>query len=189
MDDSSYVPEGFALFPSTAHRAASVVPPYRPRRSEGPHSVPVGGDDSIPGSRGSGSGRGSGTKSRLPSNRARPGTAAAVRSSLQPRGDRALRITWEPAGNINLRGRLAVRVRIASGSDQTCEQPFAPEWLDIAGIEYGGEMHKAGSDKKEVLLPDRSGNATIHLTAGLSDASGIELDIVQRTGEGGGASP
>ena len=183
-----YVPPGFAVVPSDAPRDATVVPPYRPRMPEGegsePNPQPGLGPNPGPGPEpGPGPRRRRGPQPRTRTS-PRPGTAAAVRRAFKPlvnqRGEaNSLALVWEPHESIT--GSMAVRVKVVSGSDQTCEQPFTPEWLDITGIEHDGVFYPAEEDKKEVTLPALRGSGIIRLAHSRPDSSGIEPDLVMRS--------
>ena len=121
-----YTPEGFAVFERPGGRRAERVAPYSPRQTEkedGEATTPQpseGSEGSVdPPGGGKGAGRGVRPKS---------GTVAAGRAAVIPvRNDadriEALRVYWRPRASRSKRaaGSLGVRVRVASGSDETCD--------------------------------------------------------------------
>ena len=76
----------------------------------------------------------------------------------------------------------AVRVRIPSGSDETCEQPFPPDWLQISKLVINGKSSTHGHSKYEARLPWGEVDFTIYLheSTALTDPSAVEVDIVRR---------
>ena len=181
-DSEEYTPPGFAIFQADLPRDAAIVPAYRPRMPEGQHPTPDPGPGPNPGP-GPGPGPGPNPNPR-PRPSPRPGTAAAVRRSFKPvlntRGEtESIAFAWEPQSTIS--SRLAVRLKVISGSDQTCEDPFIPQWLEVTGLDYNGIFYSAGEDNKEILLPAQQGTGLIHLAQAILDSSGVEPDIVLRS--------
>ena len=186
-DAQEYIPAGFAVFEGNTMREASVQPRYRPRptgseisESATTESYPQENSDPAPKPE---------TEPR-PKPKPRPkgpvvGKAASVRYSFRPETNsnqevEALTVVWEPKGGHDTQSQLAVRVRVASGSDETCDQPFPPDWLELTAIEYDGESHPPDSNAYELALPTRPGLVKIHLREPRSFATGIELDVVRR---------
>lgn len=188
-DTQEYVPAGFAVFEGNAMREASVQPRYRPRPTGSEVSEPATTEtypEENPDPDPDPKPKADPPKPRKP----RPkgpaaGKAAAVRYSLKPEINsrqevEALTVVWEPKGGHDTQTELAVRVRVASGSDETCDQPFPPDWLELAAIEYDGESHPPGTNAWELPLPAHPGLVKIHLRKPRSIATGIELDVVRR---------
>ena len=186
-DTQEYIPAGFAVFEGNAMREASVQPRYRPRPTSTEISEPAitntypDGPSPNPTPPGP-------TPPKPPKQRPKGpavGTAAAVRYSFKPDTNandevEALTVMWEPKEGHEARTELAVRVRVASGSDETCDQPIPPDWLELAAIEYDGASHPPGNNAWELPLPDHPGLVKIHLREPRPIATGIELDVVRR---------
>ena len=181
-----YTPEGFAVFERPGGRRAERVAPYRPRRSREeekevttpqPSSESKGAVD--PPGGGKGASRGA---------RPKPGRIVAGRSSVIPVRDddghiETLRVHWRPSdGSLKKPARsLGVRVRIPSGSDETCELPLGPTWLAIKELRLAGEAPvRPGNDGFEAVVPNRELEFTLKLAAPVDDAAAIEVDFVRR---------
>lgn len=183
-----YEPEGFALFQGDRIMVAEVAPPYRPRAGEEGNSevttlVP---DDDAPTidpperkKRKKKAGRG-----------ARPKPGPRMKGRLAVRGNlgrdgavTSLDVSWQPASTRRIKGsHQAARLRIPSGSDETCEQPLPPDWLQISKLVINGEPSTHGHNKYEARLPWGEVDFTLHLheSTSLTDPSGVEVDIVRR---------
>lgn len=183
-----YEPEGFALFQGDRITVAEVAPPYRPRAGEEGNSnvttlVP---DDDAPTidpparkKRKKKAGRG-----------ARPKPGPRMKGRLTVRGNlgtdgtvTSLDVSWKPSSTRRIKGSYqAARLRIPSGSDETCEQPLPPEWLRISKLVINGERKTRGHTKYEARLPWGEVDFTLHLheSTSLTDPSAIEVDIVRR---------
>ena len=180
-----YTPEGFAVFERPGGRRAERVAPYRPRRSpdeekEATTPQPSAGLEGAVDPPGGGKGAGRGT-------RPKPGTIVAGRSSVIPvRNDghvETLRVHWRPTEGHAKKpaARLGVRVRIPSGSDETCELPLSPTWLPINELRCAGAAPVRPADGGfEVIVPNRELEFTLKLAAPVSDAAAIEVDFVRR---------
>ena len=183
-----YEPEGFALFQGDRIMIAEVAPPYRPRAGEEGNSkvtTPVPDEDARPidpperKKRKKKGGRG-----------ARPKPGARVNGRMTVRGNlgrdgtvTSLDASWRPASTRRTAGSYqAVRVRIPSGSDETCEQPLPPDWLEISKIVIGSKPSTHGHSRYEARLPWGEVDFTVHLheSTSLTDPSAVELDIVRR---------
>ena len=182
-DNQEYTPQGFAVLQSTTLREAEPLPRYRPRRDQGrqatTHHTDTGGEDGPEHdpNRRNRNRRGAGT-------RPAPGTTVAVRSSIRLNQGKngkidTLTVAWTPRDGERV-ANLAVRVRVASGSDETCDQPLRPEWLKLDSIEYDNKSQSALGDGWELPLPQQPGVVTIRLASPLVSTAGIELDIVRR---------
>ena len=184
-----YTPPNFAVFAGRGAQLAEKVAPYRPRRipagEDGPDATtprPSGDDDTAaidPPGTGSGR-RGRGAKPK-------PGKTVSGRSSVVPlrNGDGridTLRVLWRPAQNRSkVTGRLGVRVRMPSGSDETCELPLGPQWLPIQEIRSSDGETITPADGYEAALPYGEVAFTLRLKEPVSDGGAIEVDFVRRT--------
>ena len=182
-----YEPEGFALFQGDRIMVAEVAPPYRPRAGEEGDSkvTTLVRDDDAPtidppepkGKKKAGRG-------------ARPKPGPRMKGRLAVRGNlgkdgtvTSLDTSWRPASTRRIAGSYqAARVRIPSGSDETCEQPLPPVWLQISKLVINGEPSTHGHSKYEARLPWGEVDFTLHLheSTSLTDPSAVEVDIVRR---------
>ena len=188
---AAFVPRDFAMFSGEAMRAADPVPRYRPRPAPGrprdgttpaPDEEGAAGEDKPGGPRG-------GRRGVAP----RPGRGVPVRASVAPRrgedGEyRTLRVAWRLRDGAD-GGLAGVRLRVPSGSDETCEQPLAPQWLPMRSIAHGGKVvARASGDggAAELVVPLAGGELEIALAEPLADPNAIEVDVVRRrTADGG----
>lgn len=179
-DRQEFVPQGFAVFPGERLRGVDVLPRYRPRLSEGEGEAIVPKPGPGPGPR---------TGSRRPNPRMpKRGRAVSLRSSLAPSSTNSgpidrLEVRWEPTDRkFNKDARVGIRIRRASGSDETCEQPIPPDWLKLKAVEIASGQITAAFDNSqcEAIVPAHVGHLTIVLDQPLNDLSGIQLDFVRR---------
>jgi len=66
-----------------------------------------------------------------------------------------------------------------SGSDATCDQPLADDWLPISQVRIGEQLLQANG-QYEINIPHEAGRMTIELFEPPDDTVGLELDIVRR---------
>lgn len=182
-----YKPPNFAALDANAVREADALPRYRPLRTDGLESTTNRGkgDESEQHEHNGGRSRRAGT-------RPAPGRSVAVRSSIRPEANSSgqvdsLTVVWEPRQG-ERSANLAVRVRVASGSDETCDQPFPPEWIRLASIEYDGQTQRLQGGGLEAPLPNRPTPVKIRLARPVAGADGIEIDVVRRRPQTGGGS-
>ena len=180
-DLQEFVPPGFAVFSGERLRGVEALPRYRPLQSEGDAGAIVPRP-------GPGPGPGPSPYPNPPNPRTpKRGRTISMRSSLVPASqaqgpiDR-LRVRWELTdGRSSNDVWLGLRIRRASGSDETCEQPIPPDWLRIKGVETaGGQRAAYKSSGYEVLVPAHLGHLTIVLMQPLAELTGIQLDAVRR---------
>jgi len=188
-----YTPDDFAIFGRQGAQLAEKVAPYRPRRASGEDSGSANATTPQPSGDGDakpidppGTGQGGGGRGAKP----KPGKSVPGRASVRamPNGTGevdALRVYWKPArGGASPKGYLAVRVRVPSGSDETCELPLGPRWLRIKEIHTEGDAPTRPSDPYEAPLPAGELEFTLTLTSPLVDAQAIEVDVVRRMDHG-----
>ena len=190
-----FTPTGFAMFRGDAEREAEKVPAYRPRRSpvdvpaaegvEGeesalkPDDVEGGPVDLAPGP---------GPRPKRPRRfTPKPGRSVRGRCSVRAIADAdgqisQLRVMWRPpSGAKRSSDNLAVRVRIPSGSDETCVHPIGPQWLRISELHCNGEVSGPQDGAGfEVELPRGEEPFTIILADRIPDANAVEVDVVGR---------
>ena len=89
---------------------------------------------------------------------------------------------WRPpSGAKRSSDNLAVRVRIPSGSDETCVHPIGPQWLRISELHCNGEVSGPQDGAGfEVELPRGEEPFTIILADRIPDANAVEVDVVGR---------
>lgn len=184
-----YEPEGFALFQGDRIMIADVAPPHRPRAGdEGGGEITTlgrgdGGRNVDPPERRS-------KKKKKPVRGARPKPGPRMKGRLTVRGNlgrdgtvTSLHASWRPASTRRVsRSYQAVRVRVPSGSDETCEQPLPPDWLQISKLVIDGNPSTHGHSKYEARLPWGEVDFTLYLhgSTSVTDASAVEVDIVRR---------
>ena len=189
-----FTPAGFAMFRGDAEREAEKVPPYRPRRSP----VEVSGAEGRPGEESApqpdteegGSvdrAPGPGPKPTRPRRfTPKPGRSLRGRCSVRAVADadgqlRQLRVMWRPPrGARRSSDNLVVRVRVPSGSDETCVHPIGPRWLRISELHCNGETTDPQDGGFEVKLPRGEDPFTIMLADRIPDANTVEVDVVGR---------
>ncbi len=170
--EDTFVPRGFALLPGSVEREAEKTPRYRPGTGRTKRKKPIG-----PG----------GGKPRTPGFSPKPGSAAAGRCAVRavPSKDGSIRrldVNWRLLKDAPAKGTLALRVRVPSGSDETCVSPIGPKWLRIARLDKmgGGHIVHPGEAAYELPLPRDITAFTIRLADPISDANAVEVDIVRR---------
>ena len=189
-----FTPSGFAMFRGDAEREAEKVPPYRPRRS--PVEVPAAeggpGEESTPQPDTEEGGSvdrepGPGPRPKRPRRfTPKPGRSIRGRCSVRAVADadgqlRELRVMWRPAhGAKRSSDNLVVRVRVPSGSDETCVHPIGPRWLRISELHCNGEVSDPQDGGFEVKLPRGEDPFTIRLADRIPDANAVEVDVVGR---------
>ena len=186
-DREEYKPPNFAALDANAIREADALPRYRPLRTDGLERTTHRGESNEPEAHEHNGGR-----SRRAGTRPAPGRGVAVRSSIRPEANPSgqidsLTVVWEPRQG-ERSANLAVRVRVASGSDETCDQPFPPEWIRLASIEYDGQTQRLQGDGCEAPLPSRPTPVKIRLARPVAGSDGNEIDVVRRRPQTGGDS-
>lgn len=186
-----FTPRGFAMFRGDSEQEAEKVPPYKPRRSpivsepseEPGETAPEGDNEGGSVNPEPGPGR---RKKKSRAFRPKPGRSVGGRSSVRavtdPQGAISqLRVLWRPpVGSKRPTGNLVVRVRIPSGSDETCEQPFGPEWVRIDELHQDGQVVQASTDGYEVGLPAQDDPFVVLLKDPIVDGNAVEVDVVRR---------
>lgn len=189
-----FTPTGFAMFRGDAEREAEKVPPYRPRRSpvDLPLNLGKGEEESTPQPDNQEGGsvdpeHGQTAQHRVPRRfTPKPGRSirgrCSVRALVDERGRVSqLHVLWRPLDGMARKGtNLVVRVRIPSGSDETCVHPIAPRWLRISEVHCAGEVSRPQDGEFEIGLPQSEEPFTIVLSDRVADANAIEVDVVGR---------
>lgn len=178
-DSKEYTPDDFAMW-SDGNRGAERVGKYRPRagtgRKRGTSVEKAANEESIDPTHGNGNKRkqkaGAAPKS---------GRGVAGRMSWRAvRGVHKMRVAWQPRENLSAKDSLGVRVRVPSGSDETCETPVPPTWLRIAEIRHSEGVAHPTEDGFEVELPTSCRDFTIVLADPANDTNAMEVDLVRR---------
>lgn len=181
--EDGFTPEGFAVFNADTLREATRVP--RPRHQ------PLGGGEGGTSTTGGTATEAqehdsSGKRTRRRHQRRAPATGTAVRMgrSIVPRRDtdgmvRRLSARVSIAEDGASSDRFGLRVFIASGSDETCEQPLGPVWQAIRSIRVDG-VEFGGDNKMEVEIPRNAESLEIELSEPVSAAGQFEIEVVRR---------
>ena len=182
--DDSFTPEGFAQIEGSIIKSAADLPPLRPRSQtgDGPTITPT-----TDGKRS----RRRRRNDQTPDEPAgvRPGRAVRMRRSIRGEADshgaiQRIRVLCQIAAESP---SVGLRVRRDRGSDETCDLPYAPEWLKIKIVETdGGEAISPDQHGREALIPASLRDFTIVLAEPVADMIGLELDVVARRGGTGG---
>ena len=191
--DDEFTPEGFVPLSGDVERKAEKVPSYRPRGGTSENGATVmNRSDEEEGSVDPPKRRG--TRKKGARAGAAPRQGRAVPGRLAYRASRngagivdAVRVVWDPRGNaLSTKDLLGVRVRVPSGSDQTCEQPLGPEWIPIREVRFeDGTTQRPKDNLLEVALPHtvRKFVVSLDTTRPLDDPNVVEVDIVRRRNE------
>ena len=181
--EDGFTPEGFAVFNADTLREATKVP--RPRHQ------PLGGGESGTSTTGGTATEAqehdsSGKRTRRRHQRRAPATGTAVRMarSIVPHldADGAVR---RLSARVNIQDGeaggdlLGLRVFVASGSDETCEQPLAPVWQPIRSVSVDGIEISGGGDA-EVAIPRTVQSLEIELSEPANASGQFEIEVVRR---------
>jgi len=188
--DDEFTPEGFVPLSGDVEREAEKVPSYRPRGGTSENGATVM-DRSDKEEEGVDARRRRGTKKKRRQGAA-PRQGRAVSGRLAYRASRngagtvdTVMVVWNPRGDLPSADLLGVRVRVPSGSDQTCEQPLGPEWVPIREVRFEDDTTHLPKDDNpfEVALPNTARRFDVVLDKGLADPNAVEVDIVRRRSE------
>ena len=188
---TAFTPQDFATFTGSTLRAADVVPPYRPRQStsleNGSTAVqpdPGGDAPDVPRDPNPDPSPRPQPRPRPRTVAPKPGRGVPLRSTVVPKRNQdgefdTLHVRWRLTGQVP--DMVGVRVRVPSGSDETCEQPLGPDWLRLRAIEHpGGRTRARRGNETEIAVPPADGTLTITLADAVSDPNAVEVDIVRR---------
>ena len=177
-EDASFTPKGFAQIEGSVVKSAADLPPLRPRSRTGT------GPTVTPRKKGKRSKRRN-LNDQTPEEPTgvRPGRAIRVRRSM--RGEAGsdgkitrIRVTCSIEADSEY---IGLRLRRDRGSDETCDLPFAPEWLRFREVLVGnGNSIRPDESGREVLLPANSANFTVVLSEPVTSTIGLDVDVVAR---------
>ena len=187
-----FIPRGFASVRGATLREAERVRRRRFRsESKSGRDTPVTGPDAGTVVTGT-NGHGTGARRSGPASAPVAGRAAHVQSTLVPRRDEggaieSLSVRWRfrddppPAA-------VGVRVLWPSGSDETCEAPLRPEWIQMLAIRDmdGAPLREADrtGGVTELVVPPTSAGISIQLAAAVPAHAVLALDVVRRVPSG-----
>ncbi|MCY3960497.1 MAG: hypothetical protein OXG34_02355 [bacterium] len=172
-----FTPPGFATISGHELRAAEAAP--RPRLPLG------GGKDSNLVKGGNAETQASKKKSRR-AGVPRPGSVPRYRSSSRAGEDaNAVEFHLVVDEEIAESSEVGIRLRLASGSDGTCEQPLPDTWVPLLEVSDGKSLSSSeGSDSGdlELTLPLGSGEQHLRIitTEPIAQLELLELDLVRR---------
>ena len=176
-DEGEFIPSGFATISGHALRAAEPAP--RPRLPSG------GGREPNPVSGGK-TQTGADNKKQRRAGSPRPGSVPRYRSSHR-RGRDANTVEIQVVLDEDITGpaEVGVRLRLASGSDGSCEQPLADTWVRLREVsDNNGSSSLAGSGAGdwELTLPAVTGERQLTITTAepITKLELLELDLVKR---------
>ena len=182
---AGFTPSGFAVFDSDMELERVAERVRRPVRQPdagsqetgkpGGAQVEVGPRPERPGTR---------TPRQTPRMGPSRGHALRTRSSVVPQTGsdgrvRQLSAELRVEESLGPKDQLALRVRVQSGSDATCDQPLPDTWLELSTVKIGDTSVDAGG-AFEVNIPSDAGRMTIGLKQSLPDTVGVALDVVKR---------
>ena len=179
-DRDKFVLEGFAQFQGVVKRKAEKLSKPK-KRSGGTIAKTVAG----------GSRRGSGGSGRRERGRPRAGTAPAYRYArrVDHNGTRVA-VGMDYTEDVSDDHDIEVQVRLASGSDETCDNVYNDDYLRMIEIDDGvGSKALAGPDGEFYLrIPAQQGQRILNISLHADDAVPggwehlVNIDIVKRGG-------
>ena len=181
-----FIPTGFAMFRGEVAREAETVPRYRPRRSPAPELEAQETTPRPDKKGGTVDPDGPGPRPKSPRRYTpKPGNSIPGRCSVRAVADQKdhisqLQVLWQPLTDPKPSVKLVVRLRIPSGSDETCEHPISPKWLRIRELRYNGTSCPPDEGEFEAQFPQGGRTFTIVLREPIADANAVEVDVVGR---------
>ena len=182
-ESMEYTPGDFAMW-GGGNRGAERVGKYRPRAGTGRKRITAMGkadndESNDPPDR-------KGKKRKQKAGAApKPGRGAPGRLSwrVAPGAEGSIheiRVAWQPTAVLSAKDNLGVRVRVPSGSDETCEAPLSPTWLRIAEVRFDDGVARPRDDGFETNLPADCRDFAVILADPVRDANAVEIDLVRR---------
>lgn len=177
-DVEEFVPSGFATVSGNLVRRAEKSPKIRPPSGGGSREEPrvAGGESDTDSSQ---------SRPRQ-QGRPRPGTVPRYRSSIRtPSDSTTVEVLIEIDEKDVASGNIGIRLRMASGSDGTCEQPLPDSWIKMLEVEGQWDTpRQATSDTEgfEFLLPAGTGKQVLKIKTAtpISNPELLEVDVVKR---------
>ena len=175
-DSEEFIPTGFATFSGNKLRSAEFAP--KPSFPAG------GGDDNKPligGEKKTEANKQKQRRSGVP----KPGSVPRYRYSHRAGNkENIVEFLVMLDEEIAESSKVGVRLKLASGSDGTCEQPLPDTWLPLLEVSDGKRSQGAAGNSGEVelVLPMRSGEQHLTITAKepIYQLELLELDLVKR---------
>lgn len=186
-----FTPEGFAMLDGSVQKKAEKVGQFRPRQSTGSNTATAlrrDGEGASTDPR-----RRKGDKPRQTQGAApRPGRGVPGRVSFVALRNRSgtvdeIRATWRaPNSGTSATDMVGVRVRVPSGSDETCDSPLSPKWLRIQELRWDGQVVRPSRDDpyEAELPPGSHPDFTIVLADPAIDPNVVDVDLVRRRAGG-----
>ena len=176
-DRSEYIPTGFATISGHELRAAEPAP--RPR-------LPAGGGSKTSPVEGGKKQTGANNEKSRRSGTPRPGSVLRFRSSHRA-GQDANTVEFQVMFDEEIAesAQVGIRLRLASGSDGTCEQPLADTWVRLREASDNNGSHSVATDGNgdwELMLPAMSGERRLKIVTNepIAHIELLELDLVKR---------
>ena len=175
-DLEEFTPTGFANISGNELRSAEAAP--KPRFPAG------GGTDSKPVERGNKKTEAGKQKQRR-AGVPKPGSVPRYRSSCRAgRKDNTVEFFVIIDEELAESSEVGIRLRLASGSDGTCEQPLPDTWLSLCEVSVGKYSQSSASDDGdlELALPLGSGKQYLNVVTSkpIDQLALLELDLVRR---------
>jgi len=175
-DREEFTPPGFANISGNELRSAEVAPKPRFPSGGGKDDKPVeGGDKKTETSK----------KKQRRAGIPRPGSVPLYRSSVRAgREDNIVEFLVIIDEDTAESSEVGIRLRLASGSDGTCEQPLPDTWLPLLEVSDGKYSQSSTSDDGdlELALPIGSGEQYLKIATSepIDQLVLLELDLVRR---------
>ena len=176
QDLEEYVPKGFATLTGHDVRVAERV--RRPRMPAGGGSV----EERVEGGVRKRSSESTRTRKR---GTPRPGSRPRYRTALRVADSSKIEAHVYYEEEVGSQSELGIRIRAASGSDGTCEQPLPDDFLRIVSVSDETGRNIESSERTgdlELSLPAIQGYRVLQvsLSAPVADPQLLELDLVKR---------
>ncbi|MYH76869.1 MAG: hypothetical protein F4134_04020 [Acidimicrobiaceae bacterium] len=176
-NEGEFIPPGFATISGHAMRAAEPAPKPRLPSGGGRGRKPITGGKKTTGAN---------NKKQRRAGSPRPGSMPRYRSSHRGGHDaNTVEIQVVLDEEITSPAEVGIRLRLASGSDGSCEQPLADTWVRLREVnDNNGSSSLAGNGagEWELTLPAVSGEQKLTITTAepITQLELLELDLVKR---------
>ena len=181
-NDDVWVNEQFAVFDRAELRNAYAIPRYKPRRP----GIEVEREPAVEAYEEPNSQLSKVPSTAIESASPNPGTpfdppASVVGNNIVGGRASGIRVMLLVEGaSEELPQQLGIRVRVESGSDESCELPIRPEWAKLKWIAVGTYRYLPTPNRAfEVLMPAESGEFRVEFVDA-QPVGALALDIVRR---------